>query len=138
MAEQLAVFCHAGSEFQSLHRIDQRRELIANLYSAPERNVVLDRLGRLFWLGIIPSGVLVGAVPDSDVVVARQAFPRAGTMLLALLEILFLDRTWRKIMVPLDDNRFVAFSEYCVLPYRLHFSTPLERPLFCYRKHNEI
>src|ERR1044071_21036 len=94
----------------------KRQRLIPDLYAPPERNVVLDLLGGFFGLGIIPRGILIGVITNSDMIVAGKAFPRAGGVFLALLKVLFFDRIGREVMIPLDHDGLIRLSQYRVFP----------------------
>src|SRR6185369_11237822 len=90
--------------------------LLLCFHSVPEGDVVLDLVGSGFRFGIIPGSVLICFAIDHHVVIARSAFPGTDGMRTALLKKLSVDSFGRKIMIPLNDNGFVALSENGAVP----------------------
>ena len=91
-------------------------QLYFYLYTPPKCNIILDLPGSLLWGGIVPGRVFVLLAIYLNRIVAGQAFPRAGRVRIAPLKILALDRIGREVLVPLDDDAVIAFSECNAVP----------------------
>jgi hypothetical protein len=83
------------------------------LYASPEGYVVLDLIGGLFWLWVIPGPALVDLSINFDIIIIGYAFPRASRVCITFLEVLAHDGIWRKVVVAFHHDGLVAFYQYC-------------------------
>src|SRR6266508_851132 len=97
--------------------------LFVHLHAAPKSDVIFDLLSRILRLRIVPSGILIRFLADLDVIVTRKSLPRTGAVRIARLEKFPLDGIRRKIMIALDDNRFIGFRQQRILPNGFHNRT---------------
>ena len=88
----------------------ESKELCYNFHAAPEGDMIFDRFSRLFRLGVVPGGILIGPIADPDVVITCDALPRTGGMVIAWRKIFTLDRIRRKIVIAFDDFALIAFG----------------------------
>src|ERR1700730_9207763 len=92
----------------------------------PEGDAVFDFGGSGFGLRIIPCGVLVFHAVDFEMVIVRGTLPGAFAGVTAgFQEFFFYIVDW-KILVPFDDDRMLAVSDYFSCPgCTRHFGLPL-------------
>jgi len=95
------------------------RRLFGNFNILPECHIALDVRGSGFRIGIKPSGILGHPVIKLDVVVGRNSFPLAGSVLIAWLEIGAIEGARREINVTLDGLIFVCLGEHDSVPFGL-------------------
>ncbi len=93
----------------------------------PEGNAILDLGSGRFWIGIVPGGVAVYLAVNYDIVVTRLALPGTDRMAGARLQIFVVDRIAREIVIAFNDNRVVAFRDYCIAPDSSHSRESLNR-----------
>ena len=98
----------------------ESKELRYNFHAAPESDMIFDRFGRFFRLGVVPGGILIGSITDPNMIVARDALPRTCGVGLAWSQILPLDRIRRKIVIALYDNGLIGFGNDRIFPGRFH------------------
>jgi hypothetical protein len=92
------------------------RRLVLYFHAFPECNVVLDLFGGVFGFGVVPGGSGVLLAVDLKVVITGGAFPGADRARGAGLEVFFVNRVGRKVLVAFDFDGFVAFGEDCAFP----------------------
>jgi hypothetical protein len=94
-----------------------RKDLLLNVYTAPESNMPSDLLCRLFRRAIGPGNILVHLVSDSDVIITGSPFPGASRRLVTLLQMVIADRCWRKIHASFHTLLFVfrRFGDHCAM-----------------------
>ena len=100
------------------------RSRLADLHAFPKRDAAFDVGGGLFGLGVVPGSVWVHVAIDIDGVITGLTLPGATGLVVAKADVLTLDRSLREIVVPLDHDGIVAFSNDGVLPDGFHTQTP--------------
>src|SRR5215468_3836403 len=93
-----------------------RSSLLLDLHALPEGDVVFDRLGGGFRFRVVPGRIGIALAVYLNVVVAGQAFPRAGGVLVARAEEFRPDGVGREVLVSLDFDGAVALCQNCVFP----------------------
>ena len=84
--------------------------LALDLDPAPEGDVVFNIVGGCLGGRVIPGGVFVFLPINLDGVVAGRAFPGAGGMMIAFLEIFTLNGVGGEIMIAFNYDGVIAFS----------------------------
>ena len=88
--------------------------------------MVLDLLRRVTGLWVVPCRVFVDFAIDLEAIVAGRSLPRADTMMIRALEILFLNGFRRELVVSLDDLRVITLCYNNAVPCCLcHFTCSL-------------
>src|SRR5262249_6484552 len=79
---------------------------------------VLDPMGGITGVRVVPGSVAIHLVPDDDVIVARSALPRADGVRLALAHVFAAHGLRREVVVALDDLGPRALGDHGAVPQR--------------------
>jgi hypothetical protein len=99
--------------------IVEYREILTlnlNLNTTPEGNIASNIFGGFFGFGVVPGGIAVGLAIDDNVVIAGDAFPAAGGVGAAGLEIVHVDAVGWEVLVAFDDFAAITLSNYDAVP----------------------
>ena len=91
-----------------------------DLDALAEGHAVLDRQGRFGRRGVVPDRVRQRLAVDEQRVVTRLALPGAVGALVAVQQVLGLERGRGEIVVAFDEHSVVALGQYHTVPDRFH------------------
>src|SRR5919202_784358 len=96
------------------------RRSFRDLHVLPERHPVLDLLGGVLRLRVVPDGVIALRAVELEGVVGRRALPGADGVGVRGTQDVVAQRFPREVVVALDDDRVVALGENGPVPDGLH------------------
>ena len=92
LPEKLFNSLAVGTPGYTVNRNPACHDLLFDLDTIPKGYVVLDLLGSLFRVRVIPGSILVDLAVHLDVVVTGRSFPGAYAMVTGFFEVLLFDR----------------------------------------------
>ena len=127
LPENLFNSLAVGTPGYTVNRNPFCHDLLYDFDAIPKGYVVLDLLGRLFRVRVIPGSILVDLTPRSPRYGSNWPFLSRGicyAMVIGFLEVLLFDRVQGKVVVDFNDIGMIAFCKNRPVPNRFSHNHP--------------